>query len=31
LYSNIWCTLFPVRRYLLAVYRRLWIPLFGPL
>lgn len=29
-YSWIWMRLFPVRGYLLAVYRRLWIPLFGP-
>lgn len=30
-YSQIWCTLYPVRRYLLAFYRRIWIPLFGAL
>lgn len=29
-YSWIWIRLFPVRRYLLAFYRRIWIPLFGP-
>lgn len=29
-YSHVWCSLFPLRRYLLAAYRRLWIPLFGP-
>lgn len=28
-YSWIWTRLFPVRRYLLAAYRRIWIPLFG--
>lgn len=28
-YSWIWTRLFPIRRYLLAVYRRTWIPLFG--
>lgn len=28
-YSRIWMTLRPVRRYLLGVYRRLWIPVFG--
>ena len=31
LYSWIWMQLFPVRRYLLAAYRRIWIPLFGPM
>ncbi len=30
-YSWIWMRLFPVRRYLLAAYRRLWIPVFGPI
>lgn len=29
IYSWLWTRLFPVRRYLLAVYRRIWIPLFG--
>lgn len=29
-YSWIWTRLFPLRRYLLAAYRRIWIPLFGP-
>jgi hypothetical protein len=29
LYSKIWCRLYPVRRYLLAFYKRIWIPLFG--
>lgn len=28
-YSFLWMHLFPVRRYLLAFYRRIWIPLFG--
>lgn len=28
-YSYVWCHLFPIRRYLLAFYRRIWIPLFG--
>lgn len=30
-YSHIWTALYPIRRYLLAVYRRIWIPLFGPI
>lgn len=30
-YSHIWMTLYPIRRYLLAAYRRIWIPLFGPI
>lgn len=29
IYSAIWTRLFPIRRYLLAAYRRIWIPLFG--
>lgn len=29
IYSYIWTRLFPIRRYLLAAYRRIWIPLFG--
>ena len=29
LYSKIWITLRPLRRWLLAFYRRIWIPLFG--
>lgn len=29
LYSWIWTHLYPIRRYLLAAYRRIWIPLFG--
>ncbi|MGI6243814.1 MAG: S24/S26 family peptidase [Prevotella sp.] len=28
-YSWLWTRLFPIRRYLLAAYRRIWIPLFG--
>lgn len=28
-YSWIWTRLFPVRRYLIGFYRRIWIPLFG--
>lgn len=31
LYSFIWTRLYPLRRYLLAAYRRLWIPVFGTL
>ena len=30
-YSFIWTKLTPIRRYLLAAYRRIWIPLFGPM
>lgn len=29
IYSYWWMRLRPVRRYLLAAYRRIWIPLFG--
>ena len=29
LYSNIWMALRPLRRWLLAFYRRIWIPIFG--
>lgn len=29
IYSFIWIHLFPIRRYLLAAYRRIWMPLFG--
>lgn len=29
LYSKVWMALRPVRRWLLAIYRRLWIPVFG--
>jgi hypothetical protein len=28
-YSFVWTRLYPIRRYLLAFYRRIWIPLFG--
>lgn len=28
-YSRLWMALRPVRRWLLAFYRRIWIPLFG--
>ncbi len=31
IYSKIWTNLFPLRRYLLAAYRRIWIPVFGAL
>lgn len=31
LYSYLWTHLYPIRRYLLGIYRRLWIPLFGPI
>ena len=31
LYSWLWMHLLPVRRYLLGAYRRLWLPLFGPM
>lgn len=30
LYSFFWIRLLPLRRYLLGIYRRLWIPYFGP-
>lgn len=29
IYSAIWTHLYPIRRYLLAAYRKIWIPLFG--
>lgn len=29
IYSRLWTSLFPIRRFLLAGYRRIWIPLFG--
>lgn len=29
LYSKIWMVLRPLRRWLLAFYRRIWIPIFG--
>lgn len=28
-YSFLWMALYPIRRYLLAFYRRIWIKLFG--
>lgn len=28
-YSWVWTRLFPLRRYLLAAYRRIWIPVLG--
>ena len=28
-YSFIWTRLLPIRRYLLGIYRRIWIPIFG--
>ena len=30
-YSAIWLTLTPVRRYILAAYRRIWLKFFAPL
>lgn len=29
IYSIVWMALSPIRRYLLAIYRRIWIPIFG--
>lgn len=29
IYSKIWMELRPIRRYLLALYNKIWIPLFG--
>lgn len=29
IYSSIWMSLRPIRRWLLAFYRRIWIPVFG--
>ena len=29
IYSKVWMSLRPIRRWLLAFYRRLWIPIFG--
>ncbi len=29
LYSFVWTHLYPIRRYLLGIYRRIWIPIFG--
>lgn len=31
IYSFFWMRLLPVRRYLLAAYRRIWLNLFGPI
>jgi hypothetical protein len=31
LYSLMWCTLLPARRYILTAYHRIWIPIFGPI
>ena len=31
LYSALWTRLYPIRRYLLAAYRRMWMPIFGPI
>lgn len=31
LYSFLWTRLLPIRRYLLGVYRRIWVPIFGPI
>ena len=31
IYSWFWTRLFPIRRYLLAFYRRIWIRFFGPI
>ena len=28
-YSFAWTRLYPIRRYLLGIYRRIWIPIFG--
>lgn len=30
-YSWLWMRLYPIRRYLLAAYRRIWIRFFGPI
>lgn len=30
-YSFFWTRLFPIRHYLLAFYRRIWLRLFGPI
>lgn len=30
-YSAVWMSLRPIRRYLLGLYRRIWIPIFGPI
>lgn len=31
IYSWLWCHLLPARRVLLGLYRRVWIPLLGPM
>lgn len=31
IYSRLWTFLFPIRRYLLAFYRRIWLKLFKPI
>lgn len=31
IYSALWMRLFPIRRYLLTAYRRIWIPILGPM
>ncbi len=31
LYSLVWGALYPIRRYLLAAYRRIWLKLFKPI
>lgn len=31
IYSWLWTRLLPLRRYLLGAYRRVWIPIFGPI
>lgn len=30
-YSIVWTSLYPIRRYLLAFYRRIWLKLFKPI
>ncbi len=30
-YSFVWCSLLPLRRYLLAFYRRIWLRFFKPI
>ena len=31
IYSWIWCHIYPIRRYLLAAYRRIWLRFFKPI
>ena len=31
LYSQLWMELYPIRRYLLAAYRKIWLKLFNPI